>query len=93
MNSPVKQAGISEGQFLIGCVEFKYRSLNEFIEGVSEKYFDKTVEDKHINLAFYDITNDNLKIVPVLLGRGWGEKGLLGCQFAEGQMKRFPKNL
>lgn len=51
------------------------------------------VEDKHIHFAVYSIPNDELRVVPVLLERGWGDKGLLGCEFLEGHLYKFPKNL
>lgn len=44
-------------------------------------------------MALYNINTDELKVTPVLLARGWGDKGLLGCQFLEGHLNRFPKNL
>lgn len=33
-NSPVRKAGIKEGQYLIGCAEFPYQSLDIFMEGL-----------------------------------------------------------
>jgi len=54
-------------------------SLNGFTEMLYDRYFDKEVKDKHIHLAVYDILNDDVSIKPVLLKRGWGGKGLLGC--------------
>lgn len=33
-NSPVRKAGIKEGQYLIACAEFPYQSLDIFMEGL-----------------------------------------------------------
>jgi len=33
-NSPIKKAGIREGQYLIGCAEFSYVSIDAFMEGL-----------------------------------------------------------
>lgn len=63
------------------------------MEHVYERFYDKSFESKTIHFATYSLAKDELKIVPVLLARGWGDKGLLGCQFLEGQLNRFPKNL
>lgn len=51
------------------------------LENVYDRFYDKETEDKNINLAVYNLRNDDLRMVPVTLQRGWGEKGLLGCQF------------
>jgi hypothetical protein len=63
------------------------------MENLYDRFYDKLIEDKNINFAVYNLATDELRIVPVLLGRGWGEKGLLGCQFLEGHLNKFPKNL
>ena len=78
-NSPVQLAGIKEGEYIIGCKQFIYRSFNELIETTYDRFFDKEVKDKTINLAAYDIVEDNLRVIPIGLKRGWGGKGLLGC--------------
>lgn len=58
-----------------------------------DRYFDKTVENKTVHFAVYCIAKDELRLAPVVLARGWGDKGLLGGQFLEGHLNRFPKNL
>jgi hypothetical protein len=40
-NSPVKKAGIREGQFLIGCLEYPYKTIDAFMEGLYERFFDR----------------------------------------------------
>ena len=92
LNSPVKKAGIMEGEFLIGAQEFTYDSINGLLENLYDRYFDKQIESKSVHLAVYNINIDDLKIVEVVLARGWGDKGLLGCQFLEGHLNKFPKN-
>jgi len=49
--------------------------------------------DKRIHLALYDLGTDNLIIKEVALKRGWGGKGLLGCEFMQGLLNKFPHNL
>jgi hypothetical protein len=34
-----------------------------------------------------------LALKEVTLGRGWGGKGLLGCEFLQGMLNKFPTNL
>jgi hypothetical protein len=41
INSPIKKAGVKEGQYLIGCLEYSYQSIDLFVEGLYEKFFDK----------------------------------------------------
>lgn len=92
-NSPIKKAGVREGQYLIGCQEFSYPSLDAFTEGLYEIYFDKSIESKAIHMALYDIASDILFTKEVTLKRGWGGKGLLGCEFLQGLLNKFPSNL
>ena len=49
------------------------------LEGTFDRFFDKEVKDKHLNFAIYNLLQDEVRIVPVLMKRGWGGKGLLGC--------------
>ena len=49
------------------------------MEGLYERYFDKEVEEKSVHLILYDIVTDSLIMKEVVLKRGWGGKGLLGC--------------
>ncbi len=79
INSPVHLAGIKEGLYLLGCVQFSYITLDKFIEGLYDRFFDKEVTDKHVHLALYDMLDDQVTVRPVLLKRGWGGNGLLGC--------------
>lgn len=46
-----------------------------------------------MHLAIYDIGLDTLVLKEVTLGRGWGGKGLLGCEFLQGMLNKFPTNL
>lgn len=46
-----------------------------------------------MHLALYDMESDEVRIRPVLLKRGWGGNGLLGCEFLQGQLYKFPLNL
>lgn len=78
-NSPIKKAGVKEGQYLIGCEEYGYPSIDAFMEGLYEIFFDKESKDKSVHLAIYDIASDTLSLREVVLARGWGGKGLLGC--------------
>lgn len=57
-NSPIQKANIKEGQYLIGCMEFKYNSINNFIEGLYDRFFDKEIKEKVVNLAVYDLKTD-----------------------------------
>jgi hypothetical protein len=68
-------------------------TLDKLIEGLYDIYFDKEVPDKHIHLALYDMLTDEVRIKPVLLKRGWGGNGLLGCEFLQGQLYKFPLNI
>ncbi len=86
-------AGVREGEYLLGCVEIQYNTLDHLIEGIYDRFFDKEVEDKHVHLALYDMLEDEVNIKPVLLKRGWGGSGLLGCEFLQGQIYKFPSNL
>lgn len=63
------------------------------MEGLYEKFFDKESKDKQVHLAVYDIASDTLALREVTLGRGWGGKGLLGCEFLQGMLNKFPTNL
>jgi hypothetical protein len=92
-NSPIKKAGIREGQFLIGCVEYPYKTIDAFMEGLYERFFDKELEDKSVHLVLYDIATDAVLVKEVVLKRGWGGKGLLGCDFLQGLLNKFPHNL
>lgn len=92
-NSPIKKAGVREGQYLIGCLEYAYPSIDAFMQGLYEKFFDKESKDKNVHLAIYDIASDTLALREVTLGRGWGGKGLLGCEFLQGMLNKFPTNL
>jgi hypothetical protein len=84
---------VREGQYLIGCLEYAYPSIDAFMEGLYEKYFDKETKDKSVHLAVYDIASDTLGLREVVLARGWGGKGLLGCEFLQGMLNKFPTNL
>lgn len=64
---------------MIGCLEFKYNSTNALLDNLYDRFFDKTVQNKTVHFAVYNLLNDDLRVVPVLLARGWGEKGILGC--------------
>lgn len=46
-----------------------------------------------MHLAIYDIGLDTLALKEVTLSRGWGGKGLLGCEFMQGMLNKFPTNL
>lgn len=92
-NSPVKKAGIREGQYLIACQEYPYKTIDVFMEGLYERFFNKEIKDKSVNLVVYDIVTDCLLIKEVVLQRGWGGKGLLGCEFLQGLLNKFPHNL
>ena len=46
-----------------------------------------------MHLAVYDMLSDEVRICSVLLKRGWGGSGLLGCEFLQGQLYKFPLNL
>jgi hypothetical protein len=48
---------------------------------------------KAVHLAIYDIPGDILTVKEVTLKRGWGGKGLLGCDFLQGSLHKFPLNL
>lgn len=74
-------------------MEFKYGSINELLENLYDRYYDKEVSDKTVHFAMYNILEDSFRKVGVVLDRGWGGKGLLGGQFLEGNLNRFPKNL
>ena len=63
------------------------------MEGLYEIYFDKERQEKSVHLALYDIVTDNLIMKEVVLKRGWGGKGLLGCEFLQGLLNKFPQNL
>lgn len=39
-------------------MEFQYNSLDKFIEGLYDRFFDKEVKDKRVNLAMYDMVED-----------------------------------
>ena len=93
INSPIQLAGAKEGEYLLGCIQFQYNSLNNFIEGLYDRFFDKEVADKYVHLALYDMVSDEVSIKPVLLKRGWGGNGLLGCDFLQGQLYKFPNDL
>jgi len=67
--------------------------LDNFIEGLYDRFFDKEVSDKRVHLALYDVLSDEVSIKPVLLKRGWGGDGLVGCQFLQGQLFKFPHDL
>ena len=41
----------------------------------------------------YDLVSDHLSTKEVVLQRGWGGKGLLGCEFLQGMLNKFPHNL
>lgn len=92
-NSPMAKSGVREGQYLIGCKEFGYVSIDAFMEGLYERYFDKEISDKTVQLALYDIASDSLLLKNVELRRGWGGKGLLGCDFLQGLLNKFPTQL
>jgi hypothetical protein len=68
-------------------------TLDKLIEGLYDIYFDKEVPDKHVHLALYDMLTDEVRIKPVLLKRCWGGNGLLGCEFLQGQLYKFPLNI
>lgn len=91
-NSPFQKAGILEEEYLIGCQEFDYSSVGDLLEKLYERFYDKAIEDKKVNFAVYDIIDDDLRIVEVQLSKDWGGKGLLGCEFLEGILYRFPTN-
>lgn len=55
INSPIQLAGVKNGEYLLGCLEFQYNSLDKFIEGLYDRFFDKEVSDKRVNLALYDM--------------------------------------
>lgn len=78
---------------MIGCVEFKFHSVNNLLDNIYDRFFNKEVPSKVIHFAVYNLLKDELRVLPVQLERGWGEKGLLGCEFVDGQLNRFPKNL
>lgn len=63
------------------------------MEGLYERYFDKEVKDKNVHLILYDIVTDSLLMKEVTLNRGWGGKGLLGCEFLQGILNKFPQKL
>lgn len=67
--------------------------MDKFIEGLYDRFFDKQVSDKRVNLALYDMVGDEVNIKPVLLKRDWGGKGLLGCDFLQGHVFKFPSKL
>lgn len=60
------------------------------MEELADRFFDKEVPDKVVNLAIYDIITDELIMRAVELNRGWGGKGLLGSEFMQGMLNRFP---
>lgn len=55
INSPIQLAGVKNGEYLLGCLEFQYNSLDKFIEVLYDRFFDKEVSDKRVNLALYDM--------------------------------------
>lgn len=67
--------------------------MDKFIEGLYDRFFDKEVIDKRVNLALYDMVEDEVNIKPVLLRRDWGGKGLLGCDFLQGHVFKFPSKI
>lgn len=74
-------------------MEFKFHSINNLLDNVYDRYFDKEVLSKVIHFGVYNLVKDELRVLPVQLEKGWGEKGLLGCEFMSGQLNKFPKNL
>jgi len=46
-----------------------------------------------VHLIIYDIPTDTLAVKEVTLKRGWGGKGILGCDFLQGMLNKFPLNL
>lgn len=78
---------------MVGCVEFSYATLDKLIEGLYDRFFDKEVTDKSVHFALYDMLSDRVILKRVLLKRGWGGNGLLGCEFLQGQLYKFPLNL
>jgi hypothetical protein len=74
-------------------VEFSYSSIDAFMEGLYERFFDKENKEKAVHLVIYDIPTDTLAVREVVLKRGWGGKGILGCDFLQGTLNKFPMNL
>ena len=64
--------------------------MNELIDMTYDRFFDKEIPDKTINLAVYSILKDRVRLAPVVMKRGWGGKGLLGCEFMQGILYKFP---
>lgn len=62
------------------------------MEGLYEIFFNKETKDKVVHLALYDFANDQLFIKEIILRRGWGGKGLLGCEFLQGMLHKFPND-
>jgi hypothetical protein len=63
------------------------------MEGLYERFFDKENQDKTVHLVVYDVPTDVLSVREVKLKRGWGGNGLLGCDFLQGLLNKFPANL
>eukprot|EP01017_Pseudomicrothorax_dubius_P026035 TRINITY_DN2873_c0_g1_i4.p1 TRINITY_DN2873_c0_g1~~TRINITY_DN2873_c0_g1_i4.p1 ORF type:complete len:394 (-),score=105.09 TRINITY_DN2873_c0_g1_i4:32-1213(-) len=87
--SPAAQAGlVADEDYLLGIMQSIYSNLNELIGFI--EYLQKNAANKSIELCLFNIRTKAFRFAIVHPAKGWGGKGLLGCEFGTGLLHRLP---
>ena len=86
--SPAEDAMLKSGNdFVVTCLDFHYRDLDDFVERIFDKYEENRT--MRIKIAVYNSRDEELRIVVVQPNREWDGEGLLGVEFGAGMVNDF----
>ena len=73
--------------FVITCLDFHYRDLDDFVERIFDKYEEN--RQMRIKIVVYNFEDEELRVSVVQPNREWDGEGLLGVEFGAGMVNDF----